>query len=125
MNELDLVKLWNQKRQQIIFAQVAPTLILGTLLALAATGSISKSSPSNLKILALVVVIGSGALSILNQIAVIREGYKVSEALKKLPESSVLGQSVASTEYLLSWSAVAVIGTGVINLGALLLFLYK
>ena len=127
MNELDLAKLWNEKRSQIIMAQFPPTIILGVFFALAATNHVSKESPLKLKLLALAIVVGTGGLSILIQLAAIREGFATSKTMKTLASPSPLATSISisTTERYISWSIVLIAAVSVVNLGAILFFLFK
>ena len=48
MNEKDLIKLWNSMRTQIIMAQIAPSLVLIGVFALAAMGKFDMASDLSL-----------------------------------------------------------------------------
>ena len=44
MDEKNLLKLWNEKRMQIIIAQIAPALVLTAIFVLAAQGTLATAS---------------------------------------------------------------------------------
>ena len=127
MNELDLVKLWNTKRTQIIQAQFPPTLILGIFLALAASGHITKHSPLSLKLLALAIVLGTGGLSMLTQIAAVREGFATARNIKSLGNPSLLASSISisATERYMSWTVVLLSTIGALNLFVVINYLFR
>lgn len=127
MNELDLVKLWNTKRTQIILAQFPPTLILGIFLALAASGYITKQSPLSLKLLALAIVLGTGGLSMLTQIAAVREGFATARNIKSLENPSLLASSISisATERYMSWTVVLLSTIGALNLFVVINYLFR
>jgi len=67
---------WNTLRTSIIQAQMSSVIILAVALALVATGQFA-GAPLFVKLFALVVVAGTGFLSLVSQFAAIREGMAV------------------------------------------------
>jgi hypothetical protein len=112
MNELDLLKLWNQKRTQIIQAQVAPALVLIGVMVLAALG-IFTTAKSAAKFLALGVAAVTGILAMITQYAAIREAEALVADLKKLKSSSALAGKIAESRGLLSLTAIGIVGMGI------------
>lgn len=112
MNELDLLKLWNQKRTQIIQAQVAPALVLIGVMVLAALG-IFTTANSAAKFLALGVAAVTGILAMITQYAAIREAEALVADLKKLKSSSALAGKIAESRGLLSLTAIGIVGMGI------------
>jgi hypothetical protein len=112
MNELDLLKLWNQKRTQIIQAQVAPALVLIGVMVLAALG-IFTTANSAAKFLALGVAAVTGILAMITQYAAIREAEALVADLKKLKSSSALAGKIADSRGLLSLTAIGIVGMGI------------
>lgn len=60
MNENELVAIWNQQRAIRVKSQLAPTVLLSVVLALAATGNLTKNSDSNLKLFVIGLVASGG-----------------------------------------------------------------
>ncbi|MDA3030177.1 MAG: hypothetical protein O2823_02470 [Actinomycetota bacterium] len=112
MNEKDLIKLWNEKRSQIITAQIAPTLMLIGVFVLAGFDKFATAS-DGAKYLAVGVAAVTGILAIISQYAAIREGEALVEDLGKIASKSALGKKIAESRGLLSLSAIAIVGSGV------------
>jgi fumarate reductase subunit D len=112
MNELALLKLWNQKRTQIIQAQVAPALVLIAVMVLSALGLFEKANYSA-KYLALGVAAVTGILSIITQYAAIREAEVLIVDLKRIKDSSELAKKIADSRGLVSLTAIAIVGMGI------------
>ena len=106
MNEKDLIKLWNQKRSQIIMAQIAPSLVLIAIFVLAGFDKFT-SANDGAKYLAIGVAAVTGILAIISQYAAVREGegaYVVENILgkevkRKLKVSAVSKISDASLAF--------------------------
>ena len=112
MNEKDLIKLWNSMRTQIIMAQIAPSLVLIGVFALAAMGKFDMAT-DGAKYLAIGVAAVTGILAIISQYAAVREGEALVEDLSKIASKSALGKKIAESRGLLSLSAIAIVGSGV------------
>jgi hypothetical protein len=111
MEEKDLLKLWNTKRSQVISAQLAPTLMLIGVFAVAAFGKFMDAS-NPVKYLTVGVAAATGILSIISQYATIREAQALVLDLKKLDKPSALSKKIAESSQLLSLSASAMVGFG-------------
>ena len=112
MNEVALSKLWNQKRAQIIQAQVAPALVLIGVMVLASLG-IFATAPSAAKYLALGVAAVTGILAMITQYAAIREAEALLVDLRAIKDSSALSKKIAESRGLLSLTAIGIVGMGV------------
>ena len=112
MNELALLKLWNQKRTQIIQAQVAPALVLIAVMVLSALGRFEKAN-DGAKYLALGVAAVTGILSMITQYATIREAEVLIVDLKRTKDSSELSKKIADSRGLVSLTAIAIVGMGI------------
>jgi len=112
MDEKDLLNLWNQKRSQIIMAQIAPTLALIAIVVLTAQGTFGSASDAA-KYLAVALAATTGFLSLISQYAAVREGHALLRDLAKVSKPSEMAQKIASSQQLLSLSAVAMIGFGI------------
>lgn len=112
MNELALLKLWNQKRTQIIQAQVAPALVLIAVMVLSALGIFEKANDAA-KYLALGVAAVTGILSMITQYATIREAEVLIVDLKRTKDSSELSKKIADSRGLVSLTAIAIVGMGI------------
>ena len=112
MNEHDLLKLWNQKRTQIIHAQVAPALVLIGVMVLAALG-IFETANDAAKYLALGVAAVTGILAMITQYAAIREAEALIVDLRAAKGSSALGKKIADSRGLLSLTAIGIVIMGI------------
>lgn len=111
MDEKALLKLWNEKRMQIITAQVAPALVLISILVLAAQGTFATATDSA-KYLAIGVAAITGFLAIVSQYAAIREAQALLVDLAGKKDASELSKKIASSKDFLNLTAVAVITFG-------------
>ena len=112
MNELALLQLWNQKRTQIIQAQIAPALVLIAVMVLSALGIFDKANDAA-KYLALGVAAVTGILSMITQYATIREAEALIVDLKRTNDSSELSKKIADSRGLVSLTAIAIVGMGI------------
>ncbi len=111
MDEKSLLKLWNAKRNSIIAAQVAPTLMLVGVFVLAVDGKFTDAS-DGAKFLTIAVAAATGILAIISQYAAIREAEALLIDLKHLNSTSELVKKIADSRGLLSLSAIAIVGLG-------------
>jgi hypothetical protein len=86
MKELDLVKLWNQLRNQIIFSQLAPTFLLIVTIGLLNDGL--AESADVVKWATLGILLASGVLGFLAQYSAATEARAVLSDLKRLKSKS-------------------------------------
>ena len=112
MNELALLELWNQKRTQIIQAQIAPALVLIAVMVLSALGIFEKANDAA-KYLALGVAAVTGILSMITQYATIREAEVLIVDLKRIKDSSELSKKIADSRGLVSLTAIGIVGMGI------------
>jgi fumarate reductase subunit D len=112
MDEMGLLKLWNQKRTQIIQAQIAPALVLIAVMVLSALGIFDKANDSA-KYLALGVAAVTGILAMITQYATIREAEALIADLKRIKNSSELAKKIADSRALVSLTAIAIVGMGI------------
>ena len=112
MNELALLKLWNQKRTQIIQAQIAPALVLIAVMVLSALGIFEKANDAA-KYLALGVAAVTGILSMITQYATIREAEVLIVDLRRIKDSSELSKKIADSRGLVSLTAIGIVGMGI------------
>jgi len=94
MNENELITIWNQQRAIRVKSQLAPTVLLSSVLALAATGNLTKNSDSTLKIFVIGLVASGGVFSVSAMVAAIRDSLAVIDALKGMKSISPLGKSI-------------------------------
>lgn len=111
MDEKNLLKLWNDKRMQIILAQIAPALVLIAILVLAAQGTLSTAGEAA-GYLAIGVAAVTGFLAIVSQYAAIREAEALLVDLSKVKDPTALSKKIASSRDFLSLTAIAVVGLG-------------
>ena len=109
MEEKTLLNLWNDKRSQIITAQVAPSLVLIAILVVAAFGKFGDASDS-VKFLAIGVAAATGILAVISQYAAIREAKALVADINQMEKSSVLAKKVGQSSVFLSLTAIAIVG---------------
>lgn len=113
MDEKTLLALWNDKRSQIINAQMAPSLVLIAVLVVASLGFFA-DAPDAAKYLAIGVAAATGILAVISQYAAIREAKALIADINKVDQPSALAKKVAESDAFLSLTAVAII---VLSLG--------
>jgi aldehyde:ferredoxin oxidoreductase len=113
MEERHLLQLWNEKRSQIISAQVAPALVLIGVMVLAAQGTFADASDAA-RYLAIAVAGVTGFLAMISQYAAIREAEALIQDLGKITNASALSKKIASSREFLSLTAIAVVLLGLI-----------
>jgi len=94
MNENELIAIWNQQRAIRVKSQLAPTVLLSAVLALAATGNLNSTSDSTLKLFVIGLVASGGVFSVSAMVAAIRDSLAVIDSLKALKSVSPLGKSI-------------------------------
>lgn len=114
MDEVTLLKLWNQMRNSVIRAQMAPALVLIGIAVTAAFGKFDGAS-DGAKFLAIGIAAVTGILAIISQYAAIREAEALLVDLNRLKSKSALTQKVAESRGLLSLSAIATVGLGLVT----------
>jgi len=123
MNENELITIWNQQRAIRVKSQLAPTVLLSTVLALAATGNLNKSTDSNLKLFVIGLVASGGVFSVTAMVAAIRDSLAVIDSLKSLKSLSPLGKSIKKSADSLKALGVLFIAMSAFNFFVLLRYL--
>jgi hypothetical protein len=109
MTEHQLIGLWTRARWHIIVSQFAPTFLLTLTTALLVIG-LDETKPS-VRIAAAGILLASGVLGAVTQIAACNEGIAV---IRDLSELGALGQSSAVSKRIVAsarWINVVRIGT--------------
>jgi len=94
MDEKELISIWNQQRVIRVKSQLAPTVLLSAVLALAATGNLNNSTDSTLKLFVIGLVASGGVFSVTAMLAAIEDSLSVIKALKKLKLVSPVGAGI-------------------------------
>jgi len=123
MNENELITIWNQQRAIRVKSQLAPTLLLSVVLALAATDHLNKLSDSTLKLFVIGLVASGGVFSVSAMIAAIRDSLAVIDSLKALKSLSPLGKSIKKSADSLKVLGVLFIAMSAFNFIVLLRYL--
>ena len=124
MNENELISIWNQQRAIRVKSQFAPTVLLSAVLALAATGNLSNSSDSTLKLFVIGLVASGGVFSVSAMVAAIRDSLSVIDSLKALKSVSPLGKGIKkSADQLKALGVLFMLMSG-FNFVVLLSYLY-
>ena len=124
MNENELISIWNQQRAIRVKSQLAPTVLLSAVLALAATGNLNSSSDSTLKLFVIGLVASGGVFSVSAMVAAIRDSLAVIDSLKALKSVSPLGKSIKKSADQLKALGVLFIAMSGFNFVVLLSYLY-
>ena len=123
MTEKDLVDLWNDKRRQIITAQLPSVIALAVITVMAMMGYFDSSYPYANTFAALFLVT-VGSLSVLNQFAVIREAQSVVKDLSGVKNLSRVAQDITSSgSYLIYTRILMVVFSLALLIGLALLVL--
>ena len=123
MNENELIAIWNQQRAIRVKSQLAPTVLLSAVLALAATGNLNSSSDSTLKLFVIGLVASGGVFSVSAMVAAIRDSLSVIYSLKALKSISPLGKSIKKSADQLKALGVLFIAMSGFNFIVLLSYL--
>jgi len=123
MNENELISIWNQQRAIRVKSQLAPTVLLSAVLALAATGNLDKYSDSTLKLFVIGLVASGGVFSVSAMVAAIRDSLAVIDSLKALKSISPLGKSIKKSADQLKALGVLFIAMSGFNFIVLLSYL--
>jgi hypothetical protein len=108
MNEKDLLQLWNDKRSQIISAQMAPSLVLIGILVIAGFGQFDGATDA-VKYLAIAVAAATGILAVISQYAAIREASALVADIAKLSGKGALATKVGESGKFLSLTAAIIV----------------
>ncbi len=109
VNEKDLIELWNEKRRQIISAQMPSVVALAVITVMAMLGYFDGEYTYG-KSFAALFLVSVGALSVVNQLAVIREGQMIVEDLQAVDNPSALATKIAASgSYLVYTRALMII----------------
>ena len=123
MNENELISIWNQQRAIRVKSQLAPTLLLSAVLALAATGNLSSTSDATLKLFVIGLVASGGVFSVSAMVAAIRDSLSVIDSLKALKSVSPLGKGIKKSADQLKALGVLFIAMSGFNFVVLLSYL--
>jgi hypothetical protein len=123
MNENELITIWNQQRAIRVKSQLAPTVLLSAVLALAATGNLNKHSDSNLKLFVIGLVASGGVFSVSAMVAAIRDSLAVIDSLKDIKSLSPLGKNIKRSADQLKALGVLFIAMSAFNFIILLRYL--
>jgi hypothetical protein len=108
MDELALIKQWNQLRSQIIQSQIAPAMVLIGVFVLAVFDKFAMA-PDSAKFLTIGVAAVTGMLATISQYAAVREGEALIYDLRKVAKPSALAAKISGSRELLSLSAIAIV----------------
>ena len=123
MTENELIAIWNQQCAIRVKSQLAPTVLLSAVLALAATGNLNSSSDSTLKLFVIGLVASGGVFSVSAMVAAIRDSLAVIDSLKALKSLSPLGKSIKKSADQLKVLGVLFMAMSAFNFIVLLRYL--
>lgn len=94
MNELDLIRLWQKSRQQIIFAQLAPTFLLittaGMIDQIRTAGQMASWAVIG-------ILLASGILGALAEFTAANEAQSIAKDIFRLTNKSALANSIVTS----------------------------
>jgi hypothetical protein len=122
MTEKDLVELWNDKRRQIISAQLPSVIALSVITVVAMMGYFEGAYTYAMSFAALFLVT-VGSLSLLNQFAVIREAKSIVRDLQALDNASGVAKDIAASGSYLRYTQVLMVVFSLALLVALILII--
>ena len=125
MDEKELISVWNLQRGIRVKSQLAPTILLSTVLALIATKNLNRDSDQFLKLFVIGLVASGGVFSVTAMLAAIKEGLAVISALGKVKALSPLGASIMGAESSLKIIAGLFVVMSSFNFVILLAYLYR
>lgn len=113
MNELELIKLWNQKRSQIISAQMGPTVMLGVIIIALSFGALTEA-PTAISYLVIGAIAATGLLATISQYAAIREAEGIVDDLRNVASLSATGTVVKNSGAFLSMTKLVIVALDVV-----------
>jgi asparagine N-glycosylation enzyme membrane subunit Stt3 len=123
MTEKDLIELWNDKRKQIIAAQLHSVIAIAVISVVALQG-LFEGEYSYAISFAATFLITVGALSVLNQFAIIREARSLVLDIKNIQNPSNVSRDIAkSGGYLNATAAILVIFSAVLLIAFVLVLI--
>ena len=125
MDEKELISVWNLQRGIRVKSQLAPTILLSTVLALIATKNLNSDSDQFLKLFVIGLVASGGVFSVTAMLAAIKEGLAVISALRKVKALSPLGASIIGAGSSLKIIAGLFVVMSSFNFVILLAYLYR
>ena len=113
MNELELIKLWNQKRSQIISAQMGPTVMLGVVIVALSFGALT-DAPAAIGYLVIGAIAATGLLATISQYAAIREAEGIVKDLGNVASLSATGTVIKDSASFLSLTKLVIVALDVV-----------
>ena len=107
MDEATLVNIWNAKRKSIAHSQIVSVIMIATVVALVATGQFANTT-DEIRLLALTAVATTGILSLISQLAIVREASMVVKDLAKAKTKT--GKIIAASGSYLQLTQVVMVG---------------
>ena len=125
MREKDLLQIWNGQRSQRISSQLAPTVLLGIVLALTTTGKLNYRSPLDVKAFATGLVVAGGVFSVTAMLSSIGDSRALTRAMREVNDVSQLGLSITKNSGNLAFTAFLYMALSLFNLAILCFYLFR
>lgn len=125
LREKDLLLIWNGQRSQRISSQLAPTILLAVVLALATTGKLNYKSPLDIKAFATGLVVAGGVFSVTGLLSSIKDSRALTRAMQEVNDVSQLGLSLTKNSGNLAFTGFLYVALSLFNLAVLCLYLFK
>jgi hypothetical protein len=94
MSELELIQLWNKSRNQLVFAQLAPTFLLITTVGLVTQ---VKAAGTFAVYATLGILLASGILGTLVEFSAANEAQAIARELAELTKKGQLASTIIKT----------------------------
>ncbi|MFY8204742.1 MAG: hypothetical protein ACOVJ9_02610 [Actinomycetes bacterium] len=107
MDEATLINIWNAKRKSIAQSQLVSVIMIATVVALVSTGQFANTT-DEIRLLALAAVASTGILSLISQLAIVREASMVVKDLAKAKTNT--GKIIAASGSYLQLTQVVMVG---------------
>jgi len=107
MDEVTLINIWNAKRKSIAQSQLVSVIMIATVVALVSTGQFANTT-DEIRLLALAAVASTGILSLISQLAIVREASMVVKDLAKAKTNT--GKIIAASGSYLQLTQVVMVG---------------
>ncbi len=107
MDEVTLINIWNAKRKSIAQSQLVSVIMIATVVALVSNGQFANTT-DEIRLLALTEVATTGILSLISQLAIVREASMVVKVFAKAKTNT--GKIIAACGSFLHVTHVVMVG---------------
>lgn len=121
MDEVTLINIWNTQRKNIAKSQLVSVIIITAVVYLIATGAFA-STTDEIRLVALAAVGTTGILSLISQLAIIREAAMVVKDLAKAKSNT--GKIIAASGSYLQLTQVVMVAFAILLFALMVVAIY-